>query len=1113
MATTPNQMILLKINDTDSAIRKSIDFLSNKTCSDMEVMSYETAFNMIKNELFLISTKPEPERTTKLYNLLDFRQQIYRESDGKNNPSAKSISARIALIFDISKLKKKAAKPIYVLLAKSIDFLQHYLINESAITPMGSYLPHTNFLEKDLIETSTWKIFPEFQKFWLLLRSPTTANQYRNIMPLKWGELYDTHIGKYGYTNAGNSVNCWRKVALKTNTSQFAEIDDLVLKKYRDSTPNDAALPWSNLIPLLNEMGAKIDQSSISIVSTYDNQNTKNIKENVFDSLAYRLESSDFVRDSYPQLFETVGTKKAKHVITRKAQIQAIIEIDDWYITKSKLTNFTVSELATSHPNSPWIKSQLEYINSLQEHGTKKNTRNALRDLNIYLFSYLSHFFAKNDALPYRYPVSPSDFKAAIYIHTSDIVNQSLYGENDIYPESFIDFFKELNSDAAPESTQSKLHRIKRYFEYCSTHYTGIEGYEILSNPISSIIFSKVKARSYRNRSVKEVLEIEYWLLFSEYLISVADKLVQMVEHSIPVPYRGATSIPLSGKIKALDYEIELSDSLPMNLKRIKREGEIKRIRSKSNSNFYLEIQSTLALCIMASSGLRSANVMWLDCENWDSIDERPDGYSGIWVATDKAKTKGFDSLVRSETYKIMKRFESIRESLDNSTKNLIPYQNEETSKWGEIKPFLGTGTTNTAYEIQLSETLTQLLVDFEHQLFKNNLDLGTYTFYGPVYRNIESRSSLFTHTKTGMFVTDSEMTALHLENEPARLFTAIELTTLVTPHSLRKTIDTHLSLILGANFVGGLLTGQTESTVNYYSEVTPARYEKIIAIRDKIQLPKVMTVQDTAKCADDIKKSFSDFGLQGLSGFRLAVKSVDDSKIPVVNINDIAINSTHICIYGNDCPKEILVLIGGKKKCGICPVAISTASDLIPISAQIRFHADNISDYTKQLSIKNINPNEKNALIKKRIEECDQAASWYARHEFIRRATTAPNGFITLEDGRDRVQRTIQAISGIDQGSALYCRLKEVDSFPSLQSERLKRTANRVSRKILNHLKQENFELPDIDPVGIAVGLIAKVANMHSFSSDHIKVLLDEAASPPNNLTNSPFEDWLIGP
>ena len=123
----------------------------------------------------------------------------------------------------------------------------------------------------------------------------------------------------------------------------------------------------------------------------------------------------------------------------------------------------------------------------------------------------------------------------------------------------------------------------------------------------------------------------------------------------------------------------------------------------------------------------------------------------------------------------------------------------------------------------------------------------------------------------------------------------------------------------------------------------------------------------------------------------------------------------------------------------------------------------------------------------------------------------TDSDGFITLGDGIDQVRKTIKSIGSLSKGQALYSQLEQVKSIPSLQSDKLRRTASRLSRKILRGINADTYDIPDANPVEISLALISKVVNAHGIDSTQIPLLLEDIANNNNNRLSAELNTLLL--
>jgi hypothetical protein len=239
--------------------------------------------------------------------------------------------------------------------------------------------------------------------------------------------------------------------------------------------------------------------------------------------------------------------------------------------------------------------------------------------------------------------------------------------------------------------------------------------------------------------------------------------------------------------------------------------------------------------------------------------------------------------------------------------------------------------------------------------------------------------------------------------------------------------------------------------------------------------------------------------GLKGVNGFTLSVIESDiDTQLSATNPSDIAINQTHICIYGNSCPPEILDGLQGKKNCAVCPVAIGTPHDGVAIAAQIKYHVDNIAELNEQLLDEDLTSAECTSLRLARADELNFACSWFVRHKFIIAEAEKLGNYHVLEDGGEKIKTKLKYMMASNESEEIYSRLMETSSSPTMQSNKLKQIASRLSRKLVRMMGQGDIELPDIKPVEVALQFIGKVADVHGIPKNKLDELIKESGNTP---------------
>lgn len=963
-----------------------------------------------------------------------------------------------------------------------ISLIELHLSSKKMVRFIPTYQQNFKISDTGYEKSILFRILPSLHRCLLFAKTPSCVERNRgsSLFPTKWKQAYKEHIDSFGtYSTKCNAISAYRRIVFSLGISDFSELNDSAIHEFRSIDMSGAVRSYGRAVPFFRQLGAT-GLTAEGVAASSPNPNRfmaisssfgSNDKHNrLVDSRYYVYKDSEQKRCS--------GITDVVITVKRTLSNNKISFGD--YEFNDKWSSYSLENL--KGVESPWIKSQQEFIKTFPEASTRKNVVSALQKLNAYIFHYLKYFFSSND-VPYQFPEKISDFKNAIYIAPSDIVTEHLYKSTGIqFPLSLIDWIKNIHEETSDAVTKAVAKTIASYFDFVSLKYRGIDGYEINENPMSNMDLKRIRGYGYK-RSNKKLMQLEYWKLFSEFLFALSERVISDIENGVSVPYTGRFSISVNKNIDFGESKIHIGVIEDISLKRCK-------IAKKC----HVQPQILLAFLIMAKSGIRMANVMNLDLQTYDQnvdnlvpLDDAD--FIELHVNTDKAKNHAYTSLLSVPVFKLLKRFEAIRDQIKGVPITPIDYGGSEQSKWGDFIPLLAT-TEKNYWDATL---LSELLQVFEKHAKNSKVDLGSELFFKPTFISPKAFSDLRATKQR----TPIDRYCVHYTNGDASYFTPIDLATLITPHSLRKTLDTYYSILIGDKATGQFFTGQTEATVGYYREATPEVVDQVAAHIKNISIPSVVPVKKISRDDDEIRRQIARDGLSGIKGFTFsAIESDIDVQFSATNPSEIAINQTHICIYGNNCPPDILNSLHGKKNCAVCPVAIGTPYDGVAVVAQIKYHVDNIADINQQLLDKDHSSAELNSLKIARADELNFACSWFVRHKFIVAEAEKHGNFHVLDDGGERVKTKLKYMLSSSESEEIYSRLMETKASPNMQSNKLKQLASRLSRKLVKVIERGDIELPDVKPVEMALQLIGKVADAHGIPHNKLDELMKESGS-----------------
>lgn len=963
-----------------------------------------------------------------------------------------------------------------------ISLIELHLSSKKMVRFIPTYQQNFKISDTGYEKSILFRILPSINRCLLYASTPSSVERNRDLslFPSQWKQAYKEHIDSFGsYSTKCNAISAYRRIVFSLGISDFSELNDSSVQQFRSIDMSGAARSYGRAVPFFRQLGSTA-LTSVGVAASIPNPNR-------FKTIGSSFESCDKynrLADSRYYVYQDSEQKRCSGLIdvvitVKRTTSNTKISFGD-YEFNDKWASYSLENLKGIE--SPWIKSQQEFIKTFPEASTRKNVVAALQKLNAYLFHYLKYFFSNND-VPYHFPEKISDFKNAIYIAPSDIVTEHLYKSTSIqFPLSLIDWIKNIHEETSDAVTKGRAKIIASYFDFVSLKYRGIDGYEINENPMSNMDLKRIRGYGYK-RSNKKLMQLEYWKLFSEFLFCLSERVISDIEDGVTIPYAGRFSINVNKNIEFGESTIHISAIEDISLKRC-------RVAKRS----HVQPQMLLAFLIMAKSGLRMANVMNLDLQTYDqNVDSLEpldnNDFIELHVNTDKAKNYAYTSLLSVPVFKLLKRFEAIRDQIEGVPKTPIHYGGSEQSKWSSFIPLLAT-TERNYWDAAL---LSELLHIFEIQTKNSGVDLGSELFFKPTFISPKAFSEL----RAAKQRTPIDRYCVHYTNGDAAYFTPLDIATHITPHSLRKTLDTYYSILIGDRATGQFFTGQTEATVGYYREATPEIVNQVAAHVKNISLPSVVPVKKISRDEEEIRNQIARDGLSGINGFTFsAIDSDIDVQFSATNPSEIAINQTHICIYGNNCPPDILNSLNGKKNCAVCPVAIGTPHDGVAIVAQIKYHVDNIADINQQLLDKDLNSAEITSLKLARADELNFACSWFVRHKFIVAEAEKHGIYHVLDDGGERVKTKLKYMMSSSESDEIYSRLMETKASPSLQSNKLKQLAARLSRKLVRVIEQGDIELPDVKPVELALQLIGKVADAHGIPQNKLDELVKEAAA-----------------
>jgi hypothetical protein len=771
------------------------------------------------------------------------------------------------------------------------------------------------------------------------------------------------------------------------------------------------------------------------------------------------------------------------------------IQLGEYLLSNDDLTKFLPKNLYEKYPKSLWLAHQKDWMGLKHgEKGTQKNRRNALRFFNAYIFSYLP-WYKEHINPEFLIPERIEDFDPNFFVrHTASF--RLRYDSEYPLPVTFPDFLEKASSlgskgEGSANTLKARENLLIQYFD----SYIEIEGLKT-TNPLS--LMPKSRGFSYAEAQ-KHKADYDYWWLLKAFLLDFSWCALLAYEEMLDV---GANE----GVLWREFFKKHAQDRRPYFGNVTMNMGDLNDLQDFDHETIH--VMSAL-ICLESQSGLRFQNAFWLDARNYDSLVPsklEKDQLVPLFVNTDKARLRPFASHVKTEVIELLRALNTVRRKVFNDEP--VDYQGNLKSKWREIVPLFRYREDfhSETDERSWTDAITAIIKAFESLLYR-----ASYPFESTIYPKVSGVSYddfLFhkatrTQIPTRSFLLEKEpyYNGLDTQVRPVSLF---KYRTYITIHGLRMTFDSFFGNILSHETISELFTGQSPQTVGYYVSNTPDEANQAIRIANQLGLPNQVPHQDK-----DAKKIIRDLKEQGISQDFVSIASgtIDDfdidEEIRRAPDRNIAVNRTHICPYGNTCPKKIKAILDNKKLCGLCPAALSFKSDAPAIAAETRRLGDEIADLSNAINSGDLTEGEKDSHCHKRMVLTQELAAWVCRHDYL---IEMSEGEILLDvDGEGHFKRRLtyqKPDKNWSDDEVTLWRIIETSEVKTLQSERLRAQARRMSRKLATRITSEVLDAIETDPVKAAALTVQKYARIQGIGLDEVAKQLDALADQHSGAT-----------
>lgn len=752
-----------------------------------------------------------------------------------------------------------------------------------------------------------------------------------------------------------------------------------------------------------------------------------------------------------------------------------------------------------------WINLYEKYIENRKRNGyeSEKSFLTSFNFLMNYIFFYLKAY-KLNKKQNIEIPFSPKDFHRVLYI------NKSLNQSNE---ESFLtikDILDKLNIAVNVKNT--RLRHIKQFFDFIIDFYDEDTDIWVTgkTNPIRKNDFYIERGKSKKtNKNIvpknvysklkKYLFSIEY---YGEYLldkalndeINISSKSTEVINTEnygfTPVFFDKGQCYPL--------FEIPniyLNRERTFNISNFTNKDKELIVSKNIPMNTVIR-----AFILMLNTGLRGAQVAWLDRDSWNINDSNKlNAYYKINVNTDKTKDHEWSSFVSHAVYQsLIKETEYQNSMREETTNKPVNYQNRKDTRFKNIQP-LFRGYFKSGLPVDFRNYWTDILWSFQNNL--NKVDEKKYSFI-TIEKPKNDRIEV-------------------IGNENLK-YSPLSIKSIYTPHSMRATFCTHMAEYLERSEIAALVGHQSdlitsevyikpeESTIMKKMDEALDIFENGVN-SDYFKKESVAHTKPNAKnsslqqaFAQDRDQTIELFNISSIS-MNINKESEEQSKKAIEllknsRMDHIIFETTHICPVGGICPQEVMGIIGEKRRCGLCPLALKCVDNLNPIYAKQRDLIREIKEDKAKLD-KAIENNESeitlNNIEDKVNMDIRELVSWKFSADILSQHYEAlrinPNlqkeYFVEMPD---MVKNHLQKVSVSNEKEYLLTRIADSNAYSVYSNGENKYQAEMIKRNVirnLNLIEYEDYYVSDDEKIEV---FCAMISNMMETNGVNLKELIE---------------------
>jgi hypothetical protein len=747
--------------------------------------------------------------------------------------------------------------------------------------------------------------------------------------------------------------------------------------------------------------------------------------------------------------------------------------------------------------------SFVHYRKTVKGYESDKSVTTSLNVLADYIFLYIpwwKELFSDSDI---EIPIAPKHFGRFNFVHRSSPERIEKY------PATIIEVIKLRRFSA--DSQYQVIKYLQLFFKYVEQNYADDErmaGANFRSPIYPEFDLPRVKKRAKTSKIVFPKNSYGY-LIYYGYAVEAFGEYLQArcMENGFSQIELGELSksrwlatekygfIPIVSYRGKLTPLMNIPNMFVMESRLMRRDD----LPSEERLTPHLTILRLLLSAIEV--GLRLMGLRWLDRRTWDLGNVGAPNISQfsyyptdkyvyeLNVSTDKTKDAAWVTSVVFRVRSMMLREQKFQLSIDESNiDEEVPYANREHSRFGKIVPLFR------------SAKCASPIIEATYQRYWVSFLSGFQSFY----RQMNGAGTLYVKV-----VPRGGEVKIKIDLESGAEYCPVSIVAINTPHACRATFATNRQGILETSDIADLLGHESVEVTAYYQSprTEDLNYKLEVSDRELFESYQAFDKDDARYVRPDrqdsaLVKSFRanrdetirSFGFMPIVSLWSAEESerLDDDGITILRegpMSLIRFRDTHICPVGEECPSDIVQLIGGFRRCGLCSLAVKCIDHLPGIAAKKHILLERIQYLTKQReSLEAAGENSSAEDIWEEIDlDTNELMGWQLSEEILARiyqekiqsSNTNNDELIYHVERPDIVRRHLQrVVRKTDQAEFLLQRIAEANAYPSMQTPQIQAVAANIRRKLRagKSIPDLMSDIPKHDDVNVAASLLKTV-------------------------------------